>query len=52
MGEIKKFESGLLSFMEEKHKDILDTIESTKKLDDEMEGKLKDAVLKYKGLFK
>ena len=52
VGEIKKFESGLLSFMEDKHKDIVDTIERTKKLDDEMEGKLKGAVLKYKGLFK
>ncbi|MEE2987073.1 MAG: F0F1 ATP synthase subunit alpha [Nitrospinota bacterium] len=52
VGEIKKFESGLLSFMEDKHKDIVDTIERTKKLDDEMEGKLKGAVLEYKGLFK
>lgn len=49
--DIIKFQDGLLNFVEDKHKDILDTIEQSKKIDDDTEKKLKDAVLEYKGLF-
>jgi len=51
VADIKKFETGFLTFMEEKHSDIIDTIEKAKKLDDELEGKLKDAVSEFKDLF-
>ncbi len=50
--DIKKFETGFLNFMEEKHKDVLDTIEQTKKIDDDTEEKLKAAVQEFKGLFR
>ncbi|SVC44150.1 uncharacterized protein METZ01_LOCUS297004, partial [marine metagenome] len=36
---------------EEKHKDIIETIEKEKKLDEAMEEKLKTVVEEYKGLF-
>ena len=48
---VKKFEIGLLSFIEDKHKDVITTIEKEKKLDDAMEEKLKTIVGDYKGLF-
>ncbi len=50
--DIKKFENGLLNFMEDKHKGLMDTIAEAKKLDDDSEAKLKAAVEEYKGLFK
>ena len=31
VGDIKRFESGLLNFVEEKHKDIMDAIDKEKK---------------------
>ncbi|MCH8156982.1 MAG: F0F1 ATP synthase subunit alpha [Nitrospinae bacterium] len=49
--DIKKFEIGLLSFIDEKHKDIIDTIDKEKKLDDALEAKLKAVFEEYKGLF-
>jgi len=49
--DIKKFESGLLSFIEEKHKDLMDAIDKEKKLSDETEEGLKAAILEYKELF-
>ena len=49
--DVKKFEIGLLSFIEDKHKDVITTIEKEKKLDDAMEEKLKTIVGDYKGLF-
>ncbi len=49
--DIKKFEAGLLNFVDEKHKDIIDTIEKEKKLDDALEEKIKAAILEYKELF-
>ncbi len=52
VADIKKFESGLINFIQEKHKDIVDTIETEKKLDDDTEAKLKAAIQEYKGLFK
>jgi F-type H+-transporting ATPase subunit alpha len=51
VNDIKKFETGFLTFMEEKHSDIIDTIEKAKKLDDELESKLRDAVKEFKDLF-
>ena len=49
--DVKKFEAGLLNFVEENHKDIFETIEKEKKLDEAMEEKLKTVVEEYKGLF-
>ena len=37
VADVKRFESGLLNFMEEKHKDIMDTIDKEKKISDETE---------------
>lgn len=51
VGDIKRFESGLLNFIEEKHKDIMDAIEKEKKLSDETEEKLKNAVNAFKEIF-
>ena len=51
VGDIERFEAGLLNFIEEKHKDIMDTIEKEKKLTDETEEKLKAAIAAYKELF-
>ena len=49
--DVKKFQDGLLNFVEEKHKDIIDTIDKEKKLDDATEEKLKAVIAEYKGLF-
>ena len=51
VGDIKKFESGLLNFIEEKHKDIMDAIDKEKKVSDETEEKLKNAVNAFKEIF-
>ena len=51
IGNIKKFEIGLLNFISEKHKDVIESIEKVKKLDDAMEEKIKSIVTEYKGLF-
>lgn len=51
LGDIKKFENGLLNFIEEKHPDIISGIEKDKKLDDAKEAKLKEVIQEYKGLF-
>jgi F-type H+-transporting ATPase subunit alpha len=51
VSDIKRFESGLLNFIEEKHKDIMDTIDKEKKLSDETEEKLKNAVNAFKEIF-
>ena len=48
---LKKFEIGLLGFISEKHKDIIEKIEKEKKLDDSMEEKIKSIITEYKGLF-
>ena len=49
--DIRRFESGLLNFMEEKHKLLMDTIAREKKLDDETERQLTAAIKEYKELF-
>ncbi len=51
VGDVKRFESGLLNFIEEKHKDIVDAIENEKKISDETEVKLKNAVNAFKEIF-
>ena len=51
VSDIKRFESGLLNFIEEKHKDIMDVIDKEKKLSDETEEKLKSAVNAFKEIF-
>jgi F-type H+-transporting ATPase subunit alpha len=51
IGDIKKFEIGLLSFISEKHKGVIEKIEKEKKLDDALEEKIKSIITEYKGLF-
>ncbi len=51
VSDIKKFENGLITYIEEKYKGIVDSINQTKKLDDDTEAQLKVAVLEYKALF-
>ena len=52
VGDVQKFEIGLLNFMADKHKALMDKIAEAKKLDDETEGLLQAAIEEYKGLFK
>jgi F-type H+-transporting ATPase subunit alpha len=49
--DIKKFEVSFLNFVNEKHKNVIESIEKEKKLDDAMEEKIKALVEEYKGLF-
>jgi len=49
--DIKKFEVSFLNFVNEKHKDVIESIEKEKKLDDAMEEKIKALIEEYKGLF-
>ena len=51
VGDVKRFETGLLGFIDEKYPDIITSIEKDKKLDDEKEAKLKQIIQEYKGLF-
>ncbi len=51
VADVQRFITGILNYVQEKHKDIMDKIESAKKLDDETESQLKDAVNKYKEIF-
>ena len=52
VGDVQKFESGLLNFMADKHKALMDKIAEAKKLDDETEGLVQAAIEEFKGLFK
>ena len=52
VGDVQKFESGLLNFMADKHKALMDKIAKAKKLDDETEGLVQAAIEEFKGLFK
>jgi len=49
--DIKKFEVSFINFINEKHKDVIESIEKEKKLDDAMEDKIKALIDEYKGLF-
>ena len=51
VGDIQKFESGLINFIEDKHKSLIDKIHDAKKLDDETEAQVKAAIEEFKGLF-
>ena len=51
VGSIQKFEAGLISFMEDKYKALMDKIAEAKKLDDDSESQLKAAIEEFKGLF-
>ncbi len=52
VADIQKFEGGLLNFLDDKHKPLLDKIAEAKKLDDETEAQVKAAIEEFKGLFK
>jgi F-type H+/Na+-transporting ATPase subunit alpha len=52
VGDVQKFESGLLNFMEEKHQALMDKIAEAKKLDDDSEAQVEAAINEFKGLFK
>ena len=52
VADIKKFESGLLNFMEDKHQALMDKIAEAKKLDDDTESQVEAAINEFKGLFK
>lgn len=52
VGDIQRFESGLLNFMEDKHKPVMDKIAEAQKLDDETEAQVHAAIEEFKGLFK
>jgi F-type H+/Na+-transporting ATPase subunit alpha len=52
VGDVQKFESGLLNFMEEKHQALMDKIAEAKKLDDDSEAQVTAAINEFKGLFK
>ncbi len=51
VGDVKRFESGLLNYMEEKHRDLMDIIDKEKKVSDETEEKLKAAINAFKEIF-
>ena len=51
VADIQKFESGLINFIEDKHKNLIDKIHDAKKLDDETEAQVKAAIEEFKGLF-
>jgi F-type H+-transporting ATPase subunit alpha len=51
VGDVKKFENGLLNYIGEKYPDIISGIEKDKKLDDAKEAKLKEVIAEFKGLF-
>ncbi len=50
-GDVQRFESGFLNYMEEKHNDVMEGIAAAKKLDDNTEAKIIAALKEYKELF-
>jgi F-type H+-transporting ATPase subunit alpha len=52
VASIRKFEAGLISFMEDKHQALMNKIAEAKKLNDDSESQLKAAIEEFKGLFK
>jgi F-type H+-transporting ATPase subunit alpha len=52
VASIRKFEAGLISFMEDKHQALMNKIAEAKKLDGDSESQLKAAIEEFKGLFK
>ena len=51
VADAKKFELGLLNFIEEKYANLFEAINKDKKVTDETEAALKSAIAEYKGLF-
>ncbi len=51
LDQVKKFESGLLSFIENAHSGLLEKLRERKKIDDEIEGELRAAVTEFKDRF-
>ena len=51
VADAKRFELGLVSFIEEKHSNLIDAINKDKKVTDETDSLLKVAIEEYKGLF-
>ncbi len=51
VGDIGRFEESFLNYVEEKHKDLVEKIKTDKKLDDESEGKLQEALKAFKEIF-
>ncbi len=51
VADAKRFELGLVSFIEEKHSNLIDAINKDKKITDETDSALKAAIEEYKGLF-
>jgi F-type H+/Na+-transporting ATPase subunit alpha len=49
--QVKKFEPGLLSFVENAHSGLLEKLRERKKIDDEIEGELRAAVTEFKERF-
>jgi F-type H+-transporting ATPase subunit alpha len=51
LDQVKKFESGLLAFIENAHSGLLEKLRERKKIDDEIEGELRAAVTEFKDRF-
>ena len=51
LDQVKKFESGLLTFIENAHSGLLEKLRERKKIDDEIEGELRAAVTEFKDRF-
>ncbi|HKQ04288.1 MAG TPA: F0F1 ATP synthase subunit alpha [Blastocatellia bacterium] len=51
LDQVKKFESGLLSFIENAHSGLLEKLRERKKIDDEIEGEMRAAVTEFKDRF-
>jgi len=51
MQDVKKFEQGLVAFVQNSHPGLLDKIRERKKLDEELENELKSVLAEFKGRF-
>ncbi len=51
VSDAKRFELGLVSFIEEKYSNLIDAINKDKKITDETDSALRAAIEEYKGLF-
>jgi F-type H+-transporting ATPase subunit alpha len=50
--EVRRFEEGLMKFIDERYADIFLDIEKTKELSDELQGRMRKAIEEFKGQFK
>jgi F-type H+-transporting ATPase subunit alpha len=51
VADAKRFELGLVGFVEEKHSNLIDAINKDKKITDETDSALRAAIEEFKGLF-